>query len=88
MVKQRRADAQAGVVGIDKESANFGRIAFRIELARIALEVSIAAKKRVSLAPTAAANETAIAFNSEIRFISDELRIDPKCSFEGGFNLL
>src|ERR1022692_1640739 len=56
-LQQRPTNATAGMVGIDEESTDLGRIDSRVEFARIALGVAVTTKQRAPAAPAAAADQ-------------------------------
>src|ERR1017187_10450936 len=87
-LQQRPTNATAGMVGIDEERTDLGRIDSRVEFARIALGVAVATKQRAPAAPAAAADQFPVQLGHEIGAIVDELRVDPECAKQSCLDLL
>ena len=88
MIEQQRADAAAGMVGIDEKGADFRRLGFGIEDGCIAPRAGVAAEQRRAEAPAAAAQESALSLlDHEVGLVGQQLAVDAECAAQRALDL-
>src|SRR6266704_623406 len=87
LIQQHRADALAGVSGIDEERADLGRIGARVEQRRVPFRALVAAKQGSTVTPTSAADDDRAFLDDKKSSVLDELRINAESTLQRALDL-